>query len=187
MVSGAGLRAVFLDRDGVLTVPEFRDGRSFAPRRLEDFCLYDDAADATRQMKKAGYCLVVVTNQPDVGHRRIAVSIVEEMHRRLAAALPVDAIEACYHTQAEGCDCRKPQPGMLLRATARLGIDCTRSFMIGDRASDVEAGRRVGCRTIFIDRGYIDEHAERADFVVASLAAATPILLRPPAEALGAK
>jgi D-glycero-D-manno-heptose 1,7-bisphosphate phosphatase len=175
MVSSAA-RAVFLDRDGVLTVPQFRDGRSFAPLRLEDFRLYGDAAAAARQMKEAGFCLVVVTNQPDVGHGRIALGIVEEMHRRLAAALPVDAIEACCHRQDEACACRKPKPGMLLRAAQRLRIDCTQSFMIGDRASDIEAGRRAGCQTIFIDRGYIDETPHRPDFVVGSLAAAAPIV-----------
>jgi D-glycero-D-manno-heptose 1,7-bisphosphate phosphatase len=178
MVSSGGLRAVFLDRDGVLTIPEFRDGRSFAPRRFADFRLYDDAGEATRRMKEAGFCLVVVTNQPDVGHGVVELGVVEEMHRQLAAALPVDAIEACYHRQDEGCDCRKPKAGMLRRAAARLGIDCSRSFMIGDRTSDVEAGRGAGCRTIFIDRGYIDERPEQPDFIVSSLAAATPIVLR---------
>jgi D-glycero-D-manno-heptose 1,7-bisphosphate phosphatase len=178
MVSGDGLRAIFLDRDGVLTIPEFHDGRSFAPQRLADFRLYDDAAEATRLMKKAGFCLVVVTNQPDVGHGRIELGIVEEMHRQLAAALPLDAIETCYHRQEEGCDCRKPKSGMLRGAAGRLGIDPSRSFMIGDRASDIEAGRGLGCRTIFIDRGYVDEDPGRADFVVSSLAAAVPIVLR---------
>jgi D-glycero-D-manno-heptose 1,7-bisphosphate phosphatase len=183
MVTG-GRRAVFLDRDGVLTVPEFRDGRSFAPRRLADFRLYEDAAEATRQMQAAGFCLVVVTNQPDVGHGRIDLDVVKEMHRRLAAALPVKAIEACYHRQDQGCDCRKPRPGMLRRAASHLGIDCARSFMVGDRASDIEAGRGVGCRTIFIDRGYADEHSNGADFIVASLAAAAAIVLRQCSDAI---
>lgn len=177
VVSGSE-RAVFLDRDGVLTVPEFRGGRSFAPRRLADFRLYEDAAESTRRMKEAGFKMVVVTNQPDVGRGLLALDIVEEMHRRLAAALPVDAIESCYHRQDEGCDCRKPKSGMLRRAAWRLGIDCSRSFMIGDRASDVEAGRNVSCRTIFIDRGYIDEQSGQADFIVKSLAQATLIVLR---------
>ena len=170
--------AVFLDRDGVLTIPEFRDGRSYAPLRLADFRLYDDAAPAARQIKTAGFCLVVVTNQPDVGHGRIDRGIVEAMHRRLAAALPLDAIEACYHRQSDGCDCRKPKAGMLRRAALNLGLDCHASFMIGDRASDIAAGREAGCRTIFIDRGYVDENPEGADFIVSSLAAVAPIVLR---------
>jgi D-glycero-D-manno-heptose 1,7-bisphosphate phosphatase len=176
MVSGVR-RAVFLDRDGVLTIPEFRDGRSFAPLRLADFRIYDDAVPATRRLKEAGFCLVVVTNQPDVGHGGVERVVVEEMHRRLAICLPLDAIEVCYHTQNDGCDCRKPRAGMLRRSARRLEIDGSASFMIGDRAGDVAAGREAGCRTIFIDRGYVGESHAGADFVVPSLAAAAAIVL----------
>lgn len=177
MVKDGRGRAVFLDRDGVLTIPEFRDGRSFAPRRLADFRLYDGAGESLASMKNAGFRLVVVTNQPDVGHGLIDKTVVEEMHSRLAEQLPVDAIEACYHRQSDGCACRKPKAGMLWRASERLGINCRRSFMIGDRASDIEAGRRVGCTTIFIELGYADEHPERPDFTVSSLAEATNIIV----------
>lgn len=178
MVSaGALARAVFLDRDGVLTVPEFRDGRSFAPRRLADFRFYDDAAAATAQLKAAGFSLIVVTNQPDVGYGHIPLETAEEMHRRLAAALPVDAVEVCYHRHDDECECRKPKPGMLRRAALRFGIDCTRSFMIGDRASDVAAGRAMGCRTVFIDLGYRDEHPDGADFIVKSLGEAARVVV----------
>jgi D-glycero-D-manno-heptose 1,7-bisphosphate phosphatase len=179
MVSaGPACRAVFLDRDGVLTVPEFRDGRSFAPRRIEDFRLYEDAEPAAAALKAAGFRLIVVTNQPDVGYGRVELEIVEEMHRRLAALLPVDSIEACYHRHDDACDCRKPKPGMLRRAAHHFGIDCAQSFMIGDRASDVAAGRSLGCRTIFIDLGYRDEHPDGADFIVKSLGEAAKIVLR---------
>ena len=100
------------------------------------------------------------------------------MHRRLNELLPVDAIEACYHRQTDDCDCRKPKPGMLRSAAKRLGIDCTRSFMVGDRASDVEAGRSAGCRTIFIDLGYVDEHPMAPDFIVRSLGEAAEMIVR---------
>lgn len=177
MVSASGgARAVFLDRDGVLVVPEFRDGRSFAPRRLADFRIYEDAAAATALMKAAGYRLVVVTNQPDVGYGHIAVADVEEMHRRLFAALPLDALEVCYHRRDENCECRKPKPGMLRQAGKRLDIDFSRSFMIGDRGSDVLAGRALGCRTIFIDLGYVDEDPKGPDFRVVSLSEAAKIV-----------
>lgn len=169
-------RAVFLDRDGVLVVPEFRDGRSYAPTTLADFRVYEDAAAATATMKAAGYRLVVVTNQPDVGYGRAALADVEEMHRRLNEALPLDAIEACYHRHVDVCDCRKPKPGMLQRAGARLGIDYAQSFMVGDRASDIAAGKAAGCRTIFIDLGYADEPSVGADFVVFSLSEAAAIV-----------
>lgn len=177
MVTPGGGRAVFLDRDGVLTVPEFRDGRSFAPRRLADFRLYEDAPSCLARLKAAGFRLIVVTNQPDVGNGLVEQSVVEEMHRRLAAEVPVDAIEVCYHRQAEQCDCRKPKPGMLRRAAERFGIDCRRSFMIGDRGTDVAAGQALGCATILIDMGYRGEHPGVPDHTVASLSEATDIVL----------
>lgn len=172
-----GARAVFLDRDGVLVVPEFRDGRSFAPKRLEDFRFYPDALRSVSLLKAAGYRVVVVTNQPDVGAGIVDRRIVDSMHDRLLQELRVDAIEVCFHTRQDDCDCRKPKPGMLLRAARRLSIDCRASFMIGDRASDVAAGRAVGCRTIFIDLGYRDESPEKPDQIVCSLAEATDFIL----------
>jgi D-glycero-D-manno-heptose 1,7-bisphosphate phosphatase len=150
-------KAVFLDRDGVIVVPEFRDGRSFAPRRLVDYRFYPGAATALTRLKEAGYLLVVVTNQPDVGRGLISDDVLDEMHRRLRAALPVDSVKVCRHTQEERCPCRKPQPGMLLESAVELGILLADSYMVGDRGSDVEAGRAAGCRTIFIDLGYTSE------------------------------
>jgi D-glycero-D-manno-heptose 1,7-bisphosphate phosphatase len=176
-VVAGGSRAVFLDRDGVLTVPEFRDGRSYAPRRLADYHLYDDASACLQRLKAAGFSLVVVTNQPDVGYGLVDLAVVEEMHRRLAAALPVDAIKVCYHRQSDGCDCRKPKPGMLCAAAAELAIDCSRSFMIGDRGSDIEAGRSVGCIGILIDLGYREELHVSPEYRVSSLPEATEIVL----------
>lgn len=173
------MKAVFLDRDGVLTVPDFRDGRSYAPRRLEDFRLYEGVLEATIALKRAGFLLVVVTNQPDVGAGLLAPEVLGEMHNRITARLPVDTIEVCSHKRDAGCDCRKPEPGMLRRAAARFGIDFRLSFMVGDRASDVAAGRAVGCRTIFID---LDDSTELrpddADFTASSLAEAAAVILR---------
>lgn len=175
-----GSRAIFLDRDGVLVIPEFRDGRSFAPRKLADFRIYPGAAESARQLKDAGYRLVVVTNQPDVGNGLVDRSVVEKMHQKLCASIPVDAIEVCYHTNADNCDCRKPKPGMLLRAAERLGLDCRRSVMVGDRWSDVEAAKAVGCRSVFIDLNYRDRRPEQPDFVVSSFNQAADLILSIP-------
>jgi D-glycero-D-manno-heptose 1,7-bisphosphate phosphatase len=174
---GTGAPAVFLDRDGVLVVPEFRDGRSFAPRDLANYAIYPDAPAAVAALKAAGFLTVVVTNQPDIGAGLIAAETVEEMHSRLKAAMPLDAICVCPHTRADKCDCRKPAPGLLIRAAEELGIDLARSYMVGDRASDVEAGKAAGCRTLFIDLGYTAEpHPRDADWTIGSLAAAAKLI-----------
>lgn len=174
----SGRRAVFLDRDGVLVIPEMRDGRSFAPRQVERFHLYPQAKTALDRLRRANYFLVVVTNQPEVGHGLISRSTLQQMHRRLWRELPIDRIEVCCHTQTDNCTCRKPKPGMLMTAAKECGIALKRSFMVGDRASDVAAGLAAGCRTVFIDLDYVNEpkpksFAYRAD----SIAEAAEIIL----------
>jgi D-glycero-D-manno-heptose 1,7-bisphosphate phosphatase len=179
MVGGSSsLRpAVFLDRDGVIAVPEFRDCRSFAPRKLADFRLYAEAAASLHRLKRAGFLLAVVTNQPDVGDGLTARSEVEAMHEVMRQALPVDVIKVCFHGHADRCQCRKPSPGMLLEAASELGIDLARSYMVGDRASDVEAGRRTGCATVFIDLDYAEPAPTAPDYVVHSVAEAADVII----------
>ena len=173
-----GMRpAVFLDRDGVIVVPEFRDGRSFAPRRLEDFRLYPDAAASLQKLKQAGFLLAVVTNQPDVGDGLIAHSEVDAMHEIMARQLPLDAVKACFHAHGQVCDCRKPKPGMILQTAMELGINLTKSFMVGDRKSDIEAGRAAGCATVFIDLGYTLPAPDAPDYVVHSIAEAANVII----------
>jgi D-glycero-D-manno-heptose 1,7-bisphosphate phosphatase len=180
MVSRAhGLKpAVFLDRDGVIVIPEFRDRRSFAPRRLEDFRLYPEAAASLQRLKRAGFLLAVVTNQPDVGNGLISRSEVDAMHATMTRELPVDAVKACFHRQDEHCDCRKPKPGMILEAARELGINLEKSFMVGDRNSDVEAGRAAGCTTVFIDLGYAEPAPDGPDYVVRSIAEAADVIVK---------
>lgn len=152
-----GRRAVFLDRDGVLTVPEFRDGRSFAPTRLDAFALYDDAAASVEQLKSAGFTVIVVTNQPDVSTGRMAPDTLDQMHERLRAEVAVDDIEVSIATGAAPDGRRKPAPGMLIDAARKWDLDLAQSYMVGDRASDIACGMAAGCRTVFIDRGYSAE------------------------------
>lgn len=167
--SNALCRAVFLDRDGVLNRCEVRNGKPYAPRRVEDFRLYPGTAAALGKLKAAGYRLVVVTNQPDIGNGLVRSEIVEAMHRRLLDRAPIDDIRMCPHRQTDGCQCRKPRSGMLLEAAKALKISLPNSVMIGDRWSDVVAGKGVGCYTVFIDRHYRETPQIQADAVFASL------------------
>ncbi len=168
--------AIFLDRDGVLNQSIVRDGKPFAPRQLDDFHIFNDAAKVISLFKQAGFLVVVVTNQPDVGNGFVARSVVEAMHKQLSESLVLDAIKVCYHSQVEGCDCRKPKPGMLLEAAQELGINLSQSTIVGDRASDILAGQAAGCRTILIDYAYA-EPSVKADLTVDSLRAAASAIL----------
>jgi D-glycero-D-manno-heptose 1,7-bisphosphate phosphatase len=155
-------RAVFLDRDGVLTRALVRDGIAYAPVTPAEMEIDADAPAALAQLKAAGFLLVVITNQPDVSRGITRREDVETMHAMLRAALPLDAFFVCYHDNADECGCRKPRPGMLLAAAAEHGIDLAESFMVGDRWRDVDAGAAAGCRTVWIDRGYRERPPEHA-------------------------
>ena len=173
----SGRRAVFLDRDGVLNHAEVSNGKPYAPRDIESFQLFPEAIQATEILHRAGLLLIVVTNQPDVGNGLVSQSTVEAMHDILRKSLPIDAIKVCFHSQADNCLCRKPNPGMLLEASSEWGIDMTKSFMVGDRWNDVVVGLSQGCYTIFIDRGYSEPLKELPNATVASLAEATELIL----------
>jgi D-glycero-D-manno-heptose 1,7-bisphosphate phosphatase len=146
--------AVFLDRDGVLNEAIVRDGRPYPPLDLSELLITVGASAALEELKREGFLLVVVTNQPDIGRAKANRADVDQINAQLAASLPLDAIEVCGHDDREQCDCRKPKPGMILRAREKLGVDLSSSFMVGDRWRDIEAGRRAGCRTILIGEGY---------------------------------
>jgi D-glycero-D-manno-heptose 1,7-bisphosphate phosphatase len=173
-------RAVFLDRDGVLTRALVRDGKAYAPTTPAEMEIEADAPVALARLKAAGFLLVVITNQPDVARGITRREDVETMHAALRAALPLDAFFVCYHDNADGCECRKPRPGMLLEAAAAHDIDLAQSFMIGDRWRDVDAGVAAGCRTIWIDRGYDEQAPARPpDARVDSLRAAADWIVGP--------
>jgi len=174
----ANRSAVFLDRDGVINMPVVKDGKPYPPASVEEFCIYPDAAPACALLKDAGFVLIVATNQPDVGRGVQSREAVEGMHARMAAALPIDRIEVCYDPLAEGSECYKPAPGMLLRAAGQMGLDLSKSFMVGDRWRDVDCGHAAGCTTIFIDRGYTENLRLQPDFRATSLLHAAEIIIR---------
>ena len=157
VLTSAG-RAVFLDRDGVL-VPE----TGLALTEPGQIHLLPGVPDALRTLRDAGFSLVVVTNQAVVARGLLTepelLAIHVELADRIAAAggPRPDAVYYCpHHPDADRpeyrtvCDCRKPRPGMLLRAAREQGLDLGASVMVGDRMTDVEAGRRAGCRTVLV-------------------------------------
>jgi len=170
-------RAVFLDRDGVINRACVREGKPYPPASLAEMEVLPGVAQALAALREAGFLLIVVTNQPDVARGTASREVVEEMNKHLAARLPIDEFRTCFHDSGDGCDCRKPLPGALLAAAKIHGIDLGQSYMVGDRWRDTEAGRRAGCKTIFIDYGYDEKQPESVDYRVRSLMEATQIIL----------
>ncbi len=175
-------RAVFLDRDGVLNRPTVRDGKPYPPTCAEELVLLPRVKEACARLRDAGYLLVVVTNQPDVGRGTLTKEIVEGMHARLRALLPLADVRVCYHAgggHGQPCKCRKPQPGLVLAAAADLNIDLKESYLVGDRWRDVECGKRAGVRTVFLDWGYDEFLAQKPDFRAADLLHAVDSIIAP--------
>jgi len=161
--------AVFLDRDGVINRVFERDGVSHPPAGLADLEVLPGVREALALLDSHGLLLIGITNQPDVARGAQTRAAVDEINAHLMRHLPLRAILTCYHDTADGCSCRKPQPGLLVRAAADYGIDLGRSFMVGDRWSDVVAGQAVGCLTFLIDAPYNRRELCAPDYVVEDL------------------
>jgi len=171
-------RAVFLDRDGVINRAIVRGGKPYPPVTPTELEILPGVPQALAALKRAGFRLIVITNQPDVARGRQTKARVEEINQALLGAeLPLDAFRVCYHDDADGCDCRKPLPGLVLSAAREEGLDLTASFVVGDRWRDIEAGRQAGCRTILIDYGYAESLVSEPDARVQSLVEAAEWIL----------
>jgi D-glycero-D-manno-heptose 1,7-bisphosphate phosphatase len=170
--------AIFLDRDGVINRPTIRGRKPYAPRSLAELEILPGVPAALRALKAAGYSLVVVTNQPDIARGALPRTVVDSMNGWLTSILPLDAVLTCAHDDADRCQCRKPLPGLITQAARELRLECAASYMIGDRWRDIEAGRRAGCKTFFIDCGYDEQLPQSYDFRVSSLLEAARIILQ---------
>jgi len=149
-------RAIFLDRDGTLV------HAYHYPSRTEHLRLFEGIAPRLRLLRESGFRLVVVTNQSAVARGLVDRATLDGLHRHLrtelaARGVTLDAIYDCPHHPdgviaelAIRCGCRKPEPGMILRAADELRLDPARSWMVGDTPADTEAGRRAGCRTVLV-------------------------------------
>ncbi len=168
--------AVFLDRDGTINVDK---GYFYRP---EEFEFEKGSVEAIRLLNEAGYRVFVISNQAGIALGHFNEKQVEELHTWLAAELEqygarIDGFYYCPHHAKQGigqyktvCECRKPAPGLLLKAAEAWGLDLARSYMVGDHNSDVEAGRAAGVQSIFVrtGHGYEEEawvagHVPKAD------------------------
>ena len=164
-----GTKAIFLDRDGTLNAMVYDEthGLLDSPRRPEQVTLIAGAAGFMREARALGYKLVVVTNQPGLAKGTLTLSELEAVNARLAEFLAAegarwDALYFCPHHPTGGagvsspyvmeCDCRKPKPGLLLRAAADLDLDLGASWLVGDGLNDIQAGNAAGCRTVLVSR-----------------------------------
>ena len=161
-------RCVFFDRDGIVNASP---GAESYVTRWEDFHLLPEFVEVLRVVRAHGYQAVIVTNQRAVARGLVSAAEVEAMHRNLRDLLlksySLDLLDVAYFPHDMGeCECRKPSPGMLKAMAAKHGLDLAVSWMVGDAETDIEAGRRAGCRTILVNGG---ESISKADWRVAAM------------------
>lgn len=172
------VKAIFLDRDGVLNHAIVKNGKPYPPASVDEVTIPADAEASMQALKQAGYLLIGATNQPDVPRGVTKKETVEAINQRILAALPLHEIRVCYHDDADACECRKPLPGLLLQAAEEYNIDLQQSFMIGDRWRDIEAGQKAGCKTIWLNYQYQEKSPDHPDFITAQLAGAAEWILK---------
>jgi D-glycero-D-manno-heptose 1,7-bisphosphate phosphatase len=182
-----GRRAVFLDRDGVLNAAMVRKERPRPPEAVEQVVIIDGVREACRRLSDAGLLLIMVTNQPDIARGTTTWAAVNAINGHLVRELGLDGVFVCPHDDADCCGCRKPAPGLLFDAADRMGVDRTRSVMVGDRWRDIEAGRRAGLTTVWVRSDY-DERAPTApDHIVDGLLEVVPLMASLPMAGEGSK
>jgi D-glycero-D-manno-heptose 1,7-bisphosphate phosphatase len=169
------LKAVFLDRDGVLNRAKIINGKPYPPGSLSELEIFEGVKDGLEQLRDLKYLLIVVTNQPDIARNITSITIVNNINSYLKQFLNLDDIYCCPHDNKDNCLCRKPKPGMVLEAADKWNIDLTKSFIIGDRWSDIETGKNAGLKTIFIDYNY-DERKSYPDYTCRDFLEATEII-----------
>lgn len=171
------VRAVFLDRDGVINRNITRDARAGSPRSLDEMEYLPGVKQAINFLKQAGFMIFVVTNQPDVATGALDQEVADEMKGRVIRDFPVDEYIACYHVDQDRCSCRKPNPGMLIDASVRWSLELESSFMVGDRWRDIGAGKAAGCITILVKGTDDPRHYVKPDLEVDSLLEASKLVL----------
>jgi D-glycero-D-manno-heptose 1,7-bisphosphate phosphatase len=171
-------QAVFLDRDGVLNNTTVRDGVPYPPNSPEELQILPGVTEALDLLRAAGFLRIVITNQPDVARGTQSRQVIEAIHDRLRRELPLEAIYSCYHDNADNCVCRKPKPGLIFAAQKDYNIDLSRSFVVGDRWSDVAAGQAAGCATFLLPRSYSQANKCTANYTVDSLLEAAQIIVK---------
>jgi D-glycero-D-manno-heptose 1,7-bisphosphate phosphatase len=189
-------RAIFLDRDGVINAMwlDAEHGTADSPAHPDQFHLLPGVGEAIQILRDLGFLIVVVSNQPGIAKGKMVPHLLEaitdKMHDELAkAGTKTDAIYYClHHPEALVdlyrviCDCRKPKPGLLLKAAVDLNLDLSHSFMIGDGTNDVQAGKAAGCITVWVGSGQcgqcqaLQQKNARPDYMAKDLLAAARLI-----------
>ena len=162
------IRAFFFDRDGVLIKGKIKNKKLYAVNKFEDFRFLPGAKEFLRKYKKY-FKIIVITNQPDISRGKINKKTIKQMNDKMLNTNLIDDIFICPHLPSHNCNCRKPKLGLIREAQKKYKIDLKKSFLVGDRKSDIDAGVNSGMITIFINRGYEETRPYNQNYTVKSI------------------
>ena len=166
-------KAVFLDRDGVVNKALVVNGKPYSPRLVEEVEIIPGVAQSVLELNKAGFEIVVITNQPDIARKKITTEIIKEIHDFIKKETGITDFYFCPHDDIDYCQCRKPKAGLITQAASDLKIDLNQSYLVGDRWKDITAGQVAGCKCFFIDENYSENKPNMPYTQVESLKEAT--------------
>ena len=167
-------RAVFFDRDGIINKVIYRKNKPCSPRKISEFKLMPEIEKILNELRKYEFKIIVFTNQPDISRGLMKIEDLEKMHGIIKEVLYPDRILYCPHDDKDNCDCRKPKPGMIIKAAKELNINLNKSFVVGDTWKDIEAGKAAGCKTFLVNTLYNKE--VKSDYRIKSLKEAIEII-----------
>ena len=190
-------KAIFLDRDGVINELVYHQEQEVidSPFTVRQFKLLPGVAKAIKSLRQAGYLVILISNQPGMAKGQITAETFEKIQKKMKiemgkAGASLDGEYYCFHHPEAAikrykikCDCRKPAPGLLLKAAREMNIELGHSWMIGDNLSDIQAGKAAGCRTVLLGKmkcevcNLMDEKNARPDNISPDLAGAAQYIL----------
>ena len=154
------VKAIFFDRDGVLNKSVIVNRKPYPPKTVAEVIIPDGVKESVLELKKMGFTLIVITNQPDIARGSTTYKAVNDINDFLKTNLLLDDVYCCTHDDSDNCTCRKPKPGMIIEAEKKWNINLEKSFLIGDRWKDIQAGKNSGLKTILIDYNYNEKFIE---------------------------
>ena len=147
-------KVAFFDRDGVLNELVKRDGGLYSPQSIDQFKIYDNTREIIDRLKKKGFLSIVVSNQPDIARGKLEMKELDKMTKQLFSKLKIDDAFYCFHDDHDDCCCRKPLPGLIIKAKNKWKINLEESFMIGDTWKDGNAANEAKVNFFLLNKNY---------------------------------
>jgi len=157
-------KAFFFDRDGILNKAVIKQLKPYSPRYPSELNLNYEFVKFIKKLKAKNFLIIVISNQPDVKNGKLTKYSLKIINSIIKRYFLIDEIYVCIHGKKDNCECRKPKPGMLKKASEKWNIDFKKSYFIGDRWKDISAGASMDCTTIFIDYNYNEPKPKFYDY-----------------------